>query len=90
MIVIPTKKFNKRLENLERDALTVARAEKAIAKLRKASSLHDVPNVETIEGSPGYYRLRFGDYRIGFRLVDENTVILLSIGHRSVFYRSFP
>jgi len=90
MIVIPTKKFSKRLENLERNSSTVERAEKAIAKLRKANSLHDVPNVEPIEGFPGYFRLRFGDYRIGFRLVDENTVRLLSIGHRSVFYRSFP
>ena len=90
MIVIPSKNFIKRLESLERDYLTIERAEKAIAKLRKANSLREVANVKSMKGATDFYRIRIGAFRIGFRLVDENTIRLLEIDRRSVFYRNFP
>jgi len=50
----------------------------------------DAANIKHMEGYADYYRIRFGDYRIGLFLVDESTVRLLAIGHRGVFYRYFP
>jgi mRNA interferase RelE/StbE len=62
----------------------------AVEKLEAANSLRDISNIKSMQGYPGFYRIRFGDFRIGFRLVDENTIRLLAIEHRSVFYRDFP
>ena len=90
MNVVTTDKFIEHLEKLKNDVSTVERAEKAVAKLREANSLREVPNIKSMEGAPGFYRLRIGDYRIGFRLIDENTIRLLAIDRRSVFYRRFP
>ena len=90
MKVITTDTFIEHLSKLKKDVLTIERAAKAITKLREANSLREIPNIKSMQGYPGFYRLRFGDFRIGFRLVDENTIRLLAIEHRSVFYRDFP
>ena len=90
MNVIPTDKFIEHLKRLKKDISTIERAEKAVAKLRTANSLHEISNIKSMQGHPDFYRIRFGDFRIGFRLVDENTIKLLAIEHRSAFYRSFP
>ena len=90
MNVIPTDKFIEHLEKLKKDVLTIERAEKAVAKLRAANSLREISNIKSMQGHPDFYRFRFGDFRIGFRLVDANTIKLLTIEHRSVFYRDFP
>jgi mRNA interferase RelE/StbE len=72
------------------DNTIVDRVAKAIQKLKSANHLREVTNIRAMQGCPGYYRLRFGDFRIGFRLVDENTIRLLVIDHRSKIYNHFP
>ena len=72
------------------DKNIIRRANHAIEKLEAANSLREVANIKSMQGYPGFYRIRFGDFRIGFQLVDENTIVLLAIEHRSVFYRGFP
>jgi len=73
-----------------KDKTIIRRADNTIEKLKSANSLRDVTNIKYMQGYPNYYRIAFGDYRIGFFLVDENTVRLLAIEHRSKFYRFFP
>ena len=89
MIVIPDSTFFDDFEKI-RDKNIIRRAFSAVEKLEVAHSLHEISNIKSMQGYPGFYRLRFGDFRIGFRLVDENTIRLLAIEHRSVFYRRFP
>ena len=72
------------------DTSIVRRANDAVEKLEAANSLREISNIKAMKGNPNYYRIRFGDFRIGFRLADENTIVLLAIDHRSVFYRDFP
>jgi len=72
------------------DASVARRADKAVEKIKSANSLREISNIKSMRGNPNYYRFRFGDFRIGFRMVDEYTIVLLAIEHRSVFYRHFP
>jgi mRNA interferase RelE/StbE len=45
--------------------------------------------VEAMTGYPGYYKVRFGDYRIGLSIVAD-TVIFERVLHRKEIYRHFP
>jgi mRNA interferase RelE/StbE len=58
--------------------------------LPEVDTLKDFPNIKAMVGYPGYYRFRFGDYRIGFIITDDVVVILMRILHRREFYRYFP
>lgn len=46
-------------------------------------------NIEQMKGYPGFYKIRFGDYRVGLRLEGE-IVILERVCHRKDIYRYFP
>jgi mRNA interferase RelE/StbE len=44
--------------------------------------------VKSLEGPDGILRLRVGDYRILYRILDDRLVVLLvKIGHRREIYR---
>lgn len=60
-----------------------------ITEVKAASSLSALRNVKKMEGSEDYYRIRIGDYRIGFRLQDK-VLIFLRCLHRKDIYRYFP
>ena len=90
MIIVPNDKFIEHLKKIK-DGSVIERAEKAVEKLKVANTLREVTNVEYIQGHTGFYRLRFGDYRIGFSYNEtEQKVELYAIGHRSTIYRVFP
>ncbi len=46
-------------------------------------------DVKKMSGEEFYYRLRIGDFRIGFKLID-NQIELMHIRHRSNIYKVFP
>ncbi len=46
---------------------------------------------EKLKGFSGFYRLRVGDYRVGFRLdFDIKVIKFLRVRHRKDIYRYFP
>ena len=47
--------------------------------------------VKALVGSPGYLRVRVGDYRIVYT-IDEGKllVLVLALGHRGAIYRDLP
>lgn len=63
------------------------RLKQALVKLQ--DSPRDQPNVKALRGDySGYFRLRVGDYRIVFQVVDEELiVVVLLVAHRSQAYR---
>jgi len=90
MIVLLAASYIDAIEKIT-DTSVIRKADNAFEKLKVANSLDDVANViKPMHGYPGLYRLRFGDFRIGFRLIDKNTIKLVYIKHRSKFYRYFP
>ena len=46
-------------------------------------------NIERLKGYPGFYKIRFGEYRVGLR-TEGDTIILERVLHRKDIYRYFP
>ena len=84
-----SKKFDKSVYKI-RDATIKKRLKATIIKVEKAGSLNEIHNIKPITGHPGYYRIKFGDYRIGISL--ENDVVwFLYFGKRNeATYKRFP
>ncbi len=89
MNVIAPAEFQEDLETIK-DKSVLKRVDQVIDKFLSAKSLREVTNVKYMQGYPGYYRIRLGDFRIGFRLIDGDTIKLLTIDHRSKIYKHFP
>jgi mRNA interferase RelE/StbE len=53
------------------------------------NSIFESGKVETMTGYPGYYKIRFGNYRGGIK-IDNDTVSFERALHRKDIYRFFP
>ena len=70
------KKTNKKIEEI-------------FHEFKAANTLTELKNAKKLKGHKHFYRIRIGDYRIGFAFENE-TVILLHFLHRKDIYRFFP
>lgn len=82
------KRFSKDLQAI-RDHQTLQAIKAALLSLESAENLSELSQIKAIEGHPNTYRLRVGNYRIGFRL-ENNTIIFVRVLHRREIYRYFP
>jgi len=84
-----SKQFDKLVFKIK-DKTIKTRLKNIIEKIEEANALDEISNVTPIVGYPGYYRIKFGDYRIGISL-EENTVWFLYFGKRDEnTYKKFP
>ena len=82
------KKFLKELSKIHKKDRS--RIESFVFKeLLEANSIFELGKVEQMKGYPSYYKVRFGQYRIGIKLKD-GIVILERALHRKDIYRYFP
>ncbi|MBD2653590.1 type II toxin-antitoxin system RelE/ParE family toxin [Synechocystis sp. FACHB-383] len=58
-------------------------------EIPQLEQIQSIPNVKKLKGEDNAYRIRLGDYRIGFYIQNES-VILARVIHRREFYRYFP
>jgi mRNA interferase RelE/StbE len=58
-------------------------------ELPRADSLQATGKVEKLKGHSGFFRVRFGDYRVGLSLIGD-TVTLERVMNRKDIYRKFP
>lgn len=58
-------------------------------ELPGAKSISELGSAEQMKGYPSYYKVRFGSYRVGIRVIDD-TVILEKVLHHKEIYRYFP
>lgn len=72
-----------------RDRQVLTRVAAAIREIEGAESLGDLRSVKPLVGSPGFYRIRIGDYRLGM-LVEGEAVEIVRFLHRREVYRYFP
>ena len=89
MIVEFDKSFYKSLEKII-DKSLFPRIERAITNLEKAKSFSDIPNLKKLAGFREYYRVRIGDYRLGFEKLSNTTIRLIIIANRKDIYKLFP
>jgi mRNA-degrading endonuclease RelE of RelBE toxin-antitoxin system len=61
----------------------------AFEEIPNATDLQTIVNLKKLKGDDNAYRLRVGDYRIGFYFEDE-TVTFARVLHRKDIYRYFP
>jgi mRNA interferase RelE/StbE len=87
MKVASTKRFKKQLSNCPSDI--VKRFVVVYDKMEQAKNLGEISSVEKLTGFDTYYRIRIGDFRLGFEYV-ANQIELLAIMDRKEIYRYFP
>ncbi|MCY3507326.1 MAG: type II toxin-antitoxin system RelE/ParE family toxin [Chloroflexi bacterium] len=73
----------------ERNAELKRRVERRIEELKAATAITDVTRAVRVTAPGRYYRIRLGDFRLGFALVGDR-VVLLRFMHRRDIYRYFP
>ena len=61
----------------------------AFKVLTDLESIKEIRSTKKLNGHKSAYRVRFGDYRLGFTTI-ENKITLERILHRGNFYRNFP
>ncbi len=58
-------------------------------KLPAAKALAEVGSIQAMKGYHGFYKIRFGDWRLGLRL-DNDILYVERVLHRKEIYRYFP
>jgi len=58
-------------------------------ELPSLDSINQVGKIEQMKGYSEYFKIRFGNYRIGLKL-EADKVILKRVLHRKEIYRYFP
>ncbi|WP_292436336.1 type II toxin-antitoxin system RelE/ParE family toxin [Methylobacter sp.] len=58
-------------------------------ELVSASSIYEMGKVEKMKGYDGFYKVRFGNYRLGLMLKNE-TIAVKTVMHRREIYKFFP
>ena len=88
MLVVVKKSFNKDIEKLN-DKKLAAKLKEVISSLQKIQTITAFPNTKKIKGSTNAYRIRIGDFRLGF-FITENAIELTVFLHRKDIYKIFP
>jgi len=81
------KKFSKDLDNISSKSVK-ANLLRVILLMESASSLEEIPNTKKLKGHKSAYRIRIGDYRLGFFYENENILIDRFV-HRKDIYKIF-
>ena len=89
MNVVFDKSFNKSIDKI-RDIKVKELITKIIISIENADSVDKIPQIKKMTGWQNYYRIKYGDYRIGIELEINNTIRLIIVAHRKDIYRNFP
>lgn len=89
MIVEFDESFNKSLSKLLNSNLKL-KIYAVIEEAAAANKLSDINNLKKMKGFKTFYRIKLGDYRIGFELINKNTVYFVVMSHRKDIYKTFP
>ncbi len=81
-------KFSKDIDGISQKSVK-ANLSKLIRTLELEENLNNIPNLKKLSGHKSAYRVRIGDYRVGF-FYESHKVILARIVHRKDIYKVFP
>ena len=71
------------------DAGRLRRIKRLIEQVEAAQSFQEIPNLKRLDAKGKYYRIRAGDYRVGF-VFEHGAVTFVRCLHRKEIYRYFP
>ena len=89
MIVKFDKSFHKSLNKINHQP-TLSKIRKLILELEEKQSIQEIKSVKKLIGFKNFYRIRLGDYRVGFELINKDTIRLIIVAHRKDIYNKFP
>jgi len=89
MILKYESSFNKDLKKLKDEKLKKEISE-LIIELKNNPSFNEIKNIKKMVGYSVYFRIKLGNYRIGLKLEDKSTIVLIRIRHRKDIYKGFP
>lgn len=82
------KKFSKDLDVIGSKSVK-SNLLKVIELMESVDALDKIPNTKKLKGHKSAYRIRVGDYRLGFFLENE-TISIARFVHRKDIYKIFP
>ena len=82
------KSFLKDIEKLN-DKNIATKLKAKLIELEEFDDLASVPNIKKLKGHRVYYRLKIGDYRLGFSY-EEGEINIIRFLHRKDIYKLFP
>lgn len=62
---------------------------KVIAQFERAITLSEISQIKKLSGHKSAYRIRIGDYRLGF-FYESEKIIIARFVHRKEIYKIFP
>lgn len=71
------------------DASVKAEIAEVLALIKSATKLQEIPNLKKMKGAKNAFRVKAGEYRIGFYL-NQDTISIARCVNRKDIYRSFP
>ena len=83
-----SKQFDKQIDAIS-DSTVKAAIGNAIQKIIASPSLSKIPNLIKMKGHKTAYRMRVGNYRIGFYF-EKSEVFISAVAHRKDIYKKFP
>ena len=81
-------KFSKDLDSISQKSVK-SNIVKLIMLVESVHALHEIPNLKKLVGFKSAYRVRIGDYRVGF-FFENNKVLFARAVHRKDIYKVFP
>lgn len=72
-----------------KDKGTLSRIKLILSSVEDASKFSDIPNLKKMKGHKVAYRIRVGDFRLGF-FFENNTVEFVAAKNRKDIYKGFP
>lgn len=88
MQVIIKSSFKKDVNSINEKSILL-KLQEIINNLKLLENFNDIANCKKMKGFENYYRIRFGNYRIGFKL-ENSSIVLLRFLHRKEIYKYFP
>lgn len=89
MIIEFDKSFEKSLIKVKEKTL-FDKFELLIETIEKAEKISEIKNVKKLTGFKNYYRIRIGDFRLGFEKINDNTIRFITVARRKDIYSIFP
>ncbi len=89
MIVEFDSSFKKQLSKLT-DASLKKKIAEIIYQVEDAKKLAEISNLKKMKGFKNFYRIKLGNYRLGFELNNNNTIYFVAFAHRKDIYNIFP
>ncbi len=81
-------KFSKDLDSISVKSVK-SNLVKLINLVESENNLNNIPQLKKLAGHRSAYRVRLGDYRVGF-FYENNKIIFARIVHRKDIYKVFP